>query len=434
MTFNLDILQKLKQRVVDFYLDSSDFNGISFNKLEDEFGKNINASIINLAENNIIDVYFDDNPHIMRIPLDYSKTLSELKNKISKGEKSREITKISDCLIEIDSFNCCLYPSEDLIKEFIGSRFIDRPYSRELALKRYHFTYKFFDRSFLIEVYQDPRYEINVSDFQGSLYFSGEDVNSKYYIEHFYFGIPNNTVSFQRPIAISLRDLHKLNGKEQQRFKYYELEKQQEYKIHPVSEKIIHGLVTSYTTIFSSLLIEIQNLNKIFTTEYNLKIFKDDYADKNSSKSKSFYREYDYLNIPTEKAYNSFVQCLCKLIFDNLNGDLLEKMAEEHFIDLKNEDKTKSYYTLFLDCLGQINPQLSENFKTFIKKEIKPARNKHAHTFIDDNHNFKYLKDQIDIMVKLLSLVANLRISFAKRYNFSNPEITKFNARTVFTL
>jgi hypothetical protein len=443
---DLVFIQNIQQEIVNFYLKSKDFNGISYSSIEDKFGKDSASAVLELARKKIIDIYFDDeNPYIMRLPLDYDKTLKEFENKIKSGEKNKKVSNYGNNLtLIINSWGCCLYPSEALIKENIGSHHLDHPYSRELALKRYHFSYKFFDRSFLIEIYQDPRYEINMEDFQGSLYFTGENDTNKFWIEHFYFGLnEKNKELHQRPVAIMLSDLHNLSSKEQHRFKYYELENQDDYTIHPVSEKMIIGLIPSYTTIFKALITEIQNLNKIFIKKYGLKIFKEDYSDRNNLKTKSFYRDYDYLNIPTKKAYNNFVHTLFKVIIDNLNKDLLEKIALENNINLKTEnEEKKGTLTLLVDYLKLFNtdlPQkfkntdLPQKFKKFVKDKIKPNRSQNAHDFIEDEYNEKYLEEQICVMEILYSQIRGMREIFVKVNDFKN-EIREINKNEILLI
>ena len=412
---------QIKNIIIQFYLNSRDFNGIPFDKLYQEFGDEAVNCVISLAEEKIIDIYFDyENPHVMRLPLDFEKTLEAFKDKTRKGEHKMEevIDYISNVKTVVDNFCCCLYPSINLIKANLKSKFRNKYYSKKLALNRICLDYRVFDNKLLLEFIHDPRYSHYQGDFTGSIWYCDEHQlkSEQKFIPHYYFALDKKTK--QRKIAILLCDLHELDGNYQKVLKDYELD-YSNYTLHPESDKMIKGDWDIYTSIFEAFLKELEYINAICKLCFGIEFFKNTFSENTPN-------NFTFLLIPTEKEYQDFVHTLDKMLSDNINKDFFNHVDTESKIEKfeTKKDVEGSEYKAEKGTLKLLKDWLLAYFKTLNQdkkdypadqicgqfRKIRSERSKGTgHSIISNNWDENLYAKQRELIKKTYGAIRLLR-------------------------
>ncbi len=136
MTSDQDIIKT----VVDFYINSRDFNGLPLSHLEGNKEKLV-CSISSLVKSGDVVVNFGDrhqNIHILALepePIDVQ--LEKIKNR-----------GLNDT---------CLYPTRKSLKDTLNdNEFLDRPYTRLLRIGEPQLAYRYFELSILESYRNDP--------------------------------------------------------------------------------------------------------------------------------------------------------------------------------------------------------------------------------------------------------------------------------------
>lgn len=146
---------RLLQRAVRIYLDSTDFNGLP----RSELSADEHEAARSLVSDGRLEVHFGDvhpNPHI-------------------KAFEPHVREKQLEMLAAVDTGAGCLYPTaEHLGSVALEDRYRDRPYTLRLAQGAPQLGFYAFDLSVLETYRNDPRYRYVTDDISGRIVVSDE--------------------------------------------------------------------------------------------------------------------------------------------------------------------------------------------------------------------------------------------------------------------
>lgn len=395
----------LLEAVTTQYLESGDFNGLSFHAITRKFAISLEVlrnHLEELLKADKIEVIYGDyhpNPHI----------------KIFEGfKKEDQIKKLTNTELLQQS---CMYPSSSHLKDIVPEAlFKDTPYSRELALGAGQLDFRAFDVSVLEFYRNDPRYHYDNNDINGWIsvhdeFFETDKMASsdQALLESFGFCY---TEQLDRAVAVFLRYLHDLSPEHQQIWKAKELVG--EYELHPdYYRNSIIGDWGTRLSIFDAFIMELAIINKMCTAMGKPPLFRNTFENSRP-------REFGFLLRPTLSEFNSFIHLLDKMMSDNLNKDFfkcdIELEDEEVRKDGKIVVKPKGTIRLLQEWLGKnftpIDPTpLVEMFTAF--KRIRGLRQKPAHSIRENEFDQHYFKQQRLLMKEAYNAIRIIRLIFA---------------------
>ena len=412
--------EEIIESIVQFYLESGDFNGFPVYRLKQEFGLSaIEAKnmIQDLIRSHRIDVVFGNihpNPHI--------KAFSNI-----TGEDQLRF------LEELEfSEHFCLYPSPETLSALPETqRFEHAPYEMELALGAGQLDYRVFDLSVLEHYRNDPRYYYETNFINGRISIHDEHYESDSMPKHdqvllqtFGFAYDDN---FNRAVAVFLRYLSKLSPEHQRIWAAKALKGN--YKLHPdYYRNSILGDWGTRISIFEAFTQELDLINKMAVLIGKHALFRESY---NSERPK----EFGFLLRPTLAEFNSFVLLLDKMISDNINKEFFAQdlsLEEDHERkDGKIIVRQKGTISLLEEWVRKyFQPAdaepLDEMFSAF--RKIRNLRQKPAHAIKDDIFDQKYFKDQRQLVIEAYGAVRTLRLILANHPNVIGdpPEIGEY--------
>src|SRR5690606_25565373 len=164
---------RIENMVYDFFVASSDFNGIPLRnisqKLNIEYEKSIDL-IKELVKDDIISIQSSTNPHIIGFQHYPIKSqihiLEEAKKTKEVLQSFREIT----FSIEDTEFPICLYPSKNYLQKKRNlDEFGNAFYTKQLALGEPHLKPIFFEIEVLDRYFNDPRFDFKFEDYSGRI-------------------------------------------------------------------------------------------------------------------------------------------------------------------------------------------------------------------------------------------------------------------------
>ena len=402
--------------IIDFYLNSNDFNGISFQTLLKKL--NCTSEILQndlqkLFINGLIDMVSSNyvlNPHIKQFSnLDREKLLNEF----------NELNKLKFCYF---------YPSVLLMQtvdKIYFNKYEGKPYLKDLALGYGQLEFKSFDMSILEFYRNDPRYYYSCNDIQGVIYIVSEQENNfnsesdKIYIQSFSFCYSEDYN--QRYVAVLNRYLCDLSQEHQLMWKNKEVKNT--FKLNPVYiQNSILGEFSDYISLTDAFLEEIKIINEMCNLMNKPTLFKQSYLNKNLS-------EFSFLLKPTLKEYNNFIHLLDKLLSDNLNKDFFE-----HDIPLEKEEERTDGKIIIMQkgTIQLLDEWLDKFFKSNnqghikeiipILKKIRKLRQKPAHIIEENKFDNIYYSKQRELLNNAYKAIRTIRLIFANHPNVKiNP-------------
>jgi hypothetical protein len=215
------VKEDVLEQVTDFYLSSSDFNGVPVATLVERFGSDeLIRSLVEIIGEDKASVVFGNvhpNPHIRALP-DIPK--EDQIRKLRAGELS----------------GACVYPLPAHLRGVVNrSQYENRPYDLAMALGSPQLDFRAFDLSVLEFYRNDPRYIYDNDDIRGWIsisdeYFESESVpeSDQILLDNFGFCYDD---ALNRCVAVFVRYLADLSPEHQQIWKAKEL--QGDYKLHP---------------------------------------------------------------------------------------------------------------------------------------------------------------------------------------------------------
>ena len=157
------MVSKIEDLVVDYYLRSRDFNGISLRQLESESDaeiEDLTRIIVDLVRRDRISVVSprQSNPFIKMLDVSVEEQI--------------------DGLDERDPRFVCLYPTQRAVEERVNpADWDDKPFTQLMVLGAPQLVALPFALEILDSYERDPRYSFDFHDFGGSIHTTDEHYN-----------------------------------------------------------------------------------------------------------------------------------------------------------------------------------------------------------------------------------------------------------------
>lgn len=396
-------LQEVENKVVEFYLESGDFNGISIANLLgcldigfDEIREIVLEGIAS-ERLRVISSDHELNPHIIR-------------------EGFREGELQIKCVKEDNVHHTCIYPSKIVLNEQLSSeQYNDRPFTRMLAEGSGQLEIVFFDLE-LLEFYRnDPRYYYECNDIGGRIsiedeHYESNTVENKDKILLKAFGLAYDE-GLNRYLAAFIGDVADLSPEHQSIWKSKQVKKP--LKVHPdfYGSQIL-GRWPAHISIFDAVLHEQRIINAMARKMGKPNLFKNEFGKHLENKPK----EFAFMLRPTIHDYVDFIHLLDKLMSDNINkkffkGDIdLEEETERK--DGKIQVTQKGTITLLDQWLRkQYNTTEWEpwEFAISVFKDIRKQRQSPAHSVNQNKYDPSLIQKQRDLMQEVCEALMILR-------------------------
>lgn len=412
--------ERIKNIVYEFFVASSDFNGIPLReiskKLNIDYAESIDL-VKELVQDDIISIQSSTNPHIIgfqHYPIDSQIHILEDAKKTKEVLHSFGEITISS---EDTEFPICLYPSKIYLQENRSlTEFGNALYSKQLALGEPHLKPIFFEIEVLDRYFNDPRFDFEFEDYSGQiscLYDENDNPivreEDEVFLKTFGLGFDENG---NRLAVVYLRYLKDLTPEHQVFWK--SKEKLGNCKmLEEYHQNTIQGEWTFSYSIFSGFLGEHKCINDLTELAFSKPIFRRTFENEKRPK------EFTFFFTPTLKNYNDFILLLDKMISENINKDFFAgKVVLFEFVKLEDglvERKSKGTLQLFEEWLTRVfnvkgDGTVGDLFKPL--KKIRRERQYPAHKINENQYDKQYIDKQKEIMNETYSVFRNLRNIF----------------------
>jgi hypothetical protein len=388
------ILQnEILQAVIDFYVRSSDFNGIPLNGLVRGRKGNeheIIEDVQNLIKDKKISLCYETNPHIKSFPDDDVGT--QLRMLDEKGPEG-----------------ICVYPTEDVLWGRIDtSKVEDKPFTKMLAMGKPQLVPLFFDMFVLENYFSDPRYHIYHYDYGGNISYTEQlEIRDQAIIQSFGLGYKPEG---ERVVAVYLRYLSDLTPEHQQRWMTHIVNESCKIAFAYYQNTIL-GDWADEVSIYDALLEELFHINKMTLQTCGKGLFRLDYKDNRPEDFRTIFR-------PTSENFNKFVHCLDKIMSENI--------SKEFFADLEMKDsrgRDKGTITLLEEWFRKHFRAPEEAFYNEMVtpfRAVRKMRQKPAHAVNKNNYNKAYYKEQNELIRICFIGIRHIRLAFANHPSLRN--------------
>ncbi|MGN5953451.1 hypothetical protein ACP6L2_02435 [Sphingobacterium lactis] len=422
---------KIQTIVYDFFVNSSDFNGIPLRNISQKLNIEYEASIDLIKElviEDIVSIQSSTNPHIIgfqHYPIESQLSILEEAKKIKEVIHSFGDFKISS---ENTEFPICLYPSKIFLsKNRTLAEFGNACYTQQLALGEPHLKPIFFEIEVLDRYSNDPRFDFKFEDYSGRIS-CRYDENEKpivrdeddIFLKTFGLGFDENG---NRLAVVYLRYLKDLTAEHQIYWK--SREKSGNCKmLEEYHQNTIQGNWSSSYSIFSGFIGEQKCINDLTELIFSKALFRKTFEEENRPK------EFTFFFTPTLKNYNDFILLLDKMISENINKDFFEGKVELfEYKELGNglvEKQSKGTLQIFEEWLTSVfnvegDGTISELFKPL--KKIRRERQNPAHRISENQYDLKFTDKQKQIISDAYSVFRNLRNIFHQHPKAKSFEI-----------
>lgn len=424
-----------RKSVLDFFLNSRDFNGIPTRSLCEKFAvpyieeiedveeadtevllrfvsdknydqesfsfKKLLSVVEKLVKDEEVTVVYDLNPHIKRYPdQPIEKQLVFLKEKI---------------------FSICLYPSSKYLKELNPDGYEDLPFKRKMLMGCPQVFPIYFELKILEEYANDPRFHFDFSDYSGHASIKEEYDSSditldrdRTFIER--FGIGYRLRDHKRVAILWVTDLANFTSDHQKRWETYKIE--EDCEMDPDFYKNqVEGAWSVNVGIYSAFLKEIEVINSICEKAGLPKLFKKIFREHPSGFRLPF--------ISTSRNYHNFARVLDKLLSENLNPKFFKRLLEEgeRFETVANSE-TGAQEVIRLGTINLLDKYIKKSFRPHdgfdqvdemidLFKKIRRLRSDESHRLLENEYSIDFDKKHDKLMDKAYDSVRLLRLIFS---------------------
>ena len=387
----------IEKRIVSYYLNSRDYNGLSLSTLIRDIGTNSN--------------------NIYEIVMELVKT-----GKISvvSPHQSNPFIKMFDAPIEeqLDGLKernpgfVCLYPTPTSVQEEIAlSAYDDQPFTKMMILTNPKLLAIPFRLDVLDMYERDPRYRFRFYDFGGTISVRSE------YNDHLgeddqirlRFGVGHDEEG-DRVVAVYLYHLAALPGRQQRIWR--------EFLIHRKCRMYEEFFVTTILgepaetmSTYDAIIQEQVEINRLFgLMGRQPPLFRETYEDQRRPQGFSFFMK------PTKKEYDNFIHLLDKMMSENIDIDAFGEDVERHNLkrisDNEFERQPKGSITMLEEWLSLRYSALPPDERTAVinpLREVRNLRQKPAHMIVADNYDKQFYELQDNLVWNVYSALNGLR-------------------------
>jgi hypothetical protein len=386
--------------VVKSYRESHDFNGIHYDEVAAHLGApeaSLRRAVRALIRRGAVAVIFGDihpNAYIRAFPDEPIEA---------------QLTKLGD------GPHPCLYPTEATLAAVVPPNlYIDRPFTRRLALGEPQLAYAAFDLAVLEPYRNDPRYVFESGDAGGMIsisddYYQSTEMPERDQVLLQSFGFCYGPKK-RRAVGVFVRYLSDLSPEHQRIWHARILTGQ--YKMHPDYWDSAMGHFPEGTSIFEAVLAELTLINRMAAAMGRERLFKSDFEDARPV-------DFAFLLRPTRRDFDTFVQTLDKMLSENINkGFFAGEVPDEIRESRRNGDvvvKAKGTITMLEEWISRHfrskDPSVPALFETL--KEVRALRSKPSHSLRPNAHDESLFETQRELMVRVYQAVQTLRLILA---------------------
>jgi hypothetical protein len=431
----VSVATALLNRIIDFYLNSPDFNGIRANVILGHSGADAPGALKMLVGRGLVEVYSSeyDNPHIKRLAaLSIAQQLGFLDG--ANGEEQ-----------------VCLFPSVKTMRQRLPSnKYRTKPFSRFLALGHPQIEPVFFQLGVLGRYQSDPRYIFRFDGLDGHISvktddYKGREMPEADKVSLQTFGLGTSPKG-HRVIATFPRYLSSMSSRHQQHWDSYRVRG----KCKVEKNYALRGMWGQWTdgvSVYDALLAEIFHINQMCQLIGLPNLFRWDYSretrgDEDGSPLDE-PKGFGLLMVPTKKHFLEFAQILDKIISENLNTsffttqhiELEEKTTKENGEVVVVQKGTLRMLEEWLTKCVRIKGENGPAMVIAPLKEVRKLRQSPAHKFVDDEFSIKYQDKKQRLIEEVYRSISNIRMFFQthpKAHGYEFPDHLKLEHLVVF--
>jgi len=410
-------LAAILKLAIDKYLGSRDFNGLAIRELR--AATTLTDDVTTLIRERGADLVRGDghpNPHIKALPAE--DTALQLKKIAEQGLGTG-----------------CLYPTPEVLARVVKRMEHDgQPFTLELALGASQLDFRAFDLRSLEYYRNDPRFEYRVDDIHGSIVYKDEyfdkhaPAQDQLVMDRFGFCYSE---TLRRAVAVFLRDLHKLDGEQQEHWKRYLLKG--EYKLHPDYYRTsILGDFPEGISIFDAFLEEKNQINIMCRLMGRAPLFRSEHKAHDRPDG------FGFLIRPTQKELRGFTLLLDQLMSDDLNREFF------HDVEMVERGTTAEGKILAVakGTIQALEEWLSKSLrfpdpkpkddmlKTF--RDIRKLRQKPAHKHEKDTFDEKHFEAQRELIIDAYDAMRTIRLILKSHPTARSHEVPKWLQKANF--
>lgn len=381
MEHSYDIGTKLTQIIYDYYVDSSDYNGLELCNLTVEYDTDtvVNALVRLIEENKIalIASAHDENPHIIRFGF------PSIDEQICYLQSNR-----------LDGY-ACLYPTETYLKENRDTQDVvpRYPFIHMIELGYPQLKACYFEWGILYKYFSDPRYKFHFSDYIGSISSTDAvDDNSIVNIKTFGIGKDENN---NRVVVAFPRDLIHMSYASQIEWYSKLISNQNGCKIlDNYIRNLFEGCWAFPQTVYESIIQEISNIIALTTKIWDHPFFRKDFID-----SKPI--DFDMIYIPTYKVYMDYVSLLEKVVINNIDVTFFKSIG---WNTIDDKGKTKGNLCCLKEWLHIVNSDIEDEITSPLR-DLRKLRQNPAHKIEKNRYDIEFLNEQHDLTVRIFDAI-----------------------------
>lgn len=388
-----NVENELTQLVFNAFIESQKCNGISSSSIRNRYpNANLQEIILKLLKDDRISLIaseHDINCNIIR------------ERFVPKKEQINYITKNG-----VDGY-FCLYPSSKYLKQhYKENDNIPRlPFNSLLKRGFPHNKIFYFEWGVLFKYYSDPRFIFHFSDYYGEIW-SSDEVNANNKIGLKTFGVGKSETG-EHVVAVTLKELVNMSSACQIEWYNMLVPKQEKCKTLQNYLNNFKGCWRFEETVYSSILKELTNINKLTKTIWKCSFFKKEYE-------KSKLEGFDMLYLPTKKVFLDYVSLLEKIIVSNINGDFFD------FVEVSRKDtsgKPKGTLQCLKEWLLKVNADCVSDIHSNLC-QLREQRQEPAHRIYDNEYDLDFFSKQKELSDNVFYALYTLR-----RLIQSHPEV-----------
>lgn len=435
---------EMLERIVQFYIESGDFNGMPLSRLLEESGHDpdeLREKVATLVREGSISINFGDrhpNAHIKAFePESAEEQIAKLQALNLVEDVPSEVIRCPgpegiDVVINLRGGtlpHVCLYPEPAVLESRVDrTRYEGQPFTLRLALGEPHLAFEKFNLTILEHYRNDPRYHYDTNDVGGSIgirdefYLSDQVPESeKALLQTFGFGYDSE---FNRAVVVFLRYLSDLTPEHQRIWQARIVSGN--YWLHPDYARTTGGDWPEKMSLFDAFLLELGHINEMARLMGKPPLFRE--APDTSSRPRGFA----FLLRPTVKEFQDFVSLLDKLMSDNLSKEFFEgdiELSEDvPRKDGKVEVQHKGTIRLLDEWLSKFyrsrDPQpLKDMLATF--RHVRKLRQRPAHALDDNRFDQAIFKEQRELAIRAYAAIRTIRLLFANHPHVRGYEVTE---------
>lgn len=398
-------INKDMNTIYDYFIESSDYNGIPIEELFSLWKTDWSSGIkklINLVKQGDCIIQSSTFPFIIRESIPTIESSVNYLTEIMDSKSNR-----------YSQYQECIYPSNSFLLKYRDVSNMP-PYNKYLALGGAHLQPLFFDLNVINTYLDDPRYKLKLRDYHGSLSYELTN-NTKiddagfYELKSFGLGYDENGIHV---IVAFPRYLRCLSHSQQNIWEAHEITKPCKV-IKPYWDNVMHGCWAFPLSLASGILNEREYINNLWKAIFDDNLFLNEYSIEDLP------AYFSFLFIPTSRALGKFIHLMDKLFSDQLNTKHLRNLltnGNEEFpcVTEKFEPNIGSLTALQLWIDNIYNLRSGENIGIEIIspfKKIRKLRQPEAHKIdVSDTYDVSIYTKHTEILQEVYDTLVKLRI------------------------